>query len=109
MAQHTPIAPAADLDDGCISLVYTKGKASCATKLDLLDGFLKLDAGTHVKKPIFHVVKCAAFRLTPAAGDTSRAGIDGEEVPNGAMQAEIFQGVLNVFAAPPRATGDNIP
>jgi len=43
--------------------------------------------------------------LTPSAGDTSRAGLDGEEVPNGAMQAEIFQGALRIFAAPPHPAG----
>ena len=103
--ETTPIAPDAQLDDGAISLVYTKGKRGCATKLDLLDGFLKLDNAAHVHKASFHVVKCTAFRLTPATGDTSRAGIDGEEVSNGPVQAEAFKACLSVFAAPPLPTG----
>lgn len=103
--ETTPIAPDAELDDGAISLVYTKGKGGCGTKLDLLDGFLKLDSADHVHKASFHVVKCAAFRLTPAAGDTSRAGIDGEEVQNGPVQAEAFKACLAVFAAEASPTG----
>ncbi|KAH8065612.1 D-erythro-sphingosine kinase [Aureococcus anophagefferens] len=103
--ETTPIAPDAQLDDGAISLVYTKGKGGCGTKLDLLDGFLKLDSADHVHKASFHVVKCAAFRLTPAAGDTSRAGIDGEEVQNGPVQAEAFKACLAVFAAEASPTG----
>ena len=72
--ETTPIAPDAELDDGAISLVYTKGKGGCGTKLDLLDGFLKLDSADHVHKASFHVVKCAAFRLTPAAAGAGRGG-----------------------------------
>ena len=67
--------------------------------------FAALDNAAHVHKASFHVVKCAAFRLTPAAGDTSRAGIDGEEVQNGPVQAEAFKACLAVFAAEASPTG----
>ena len=44
-----------------------------------------------------------AWRLVPAADDDSRTGLDGEAVPSGAIQAEIFPGALRVFCAAPLA------
>ena len=38
-----------------------------------------------------------------AADDDSRTGLDGEAVPSGAIQAEIFPGALRVFCAAPLA------
>ncbi|KAJ1463387.1 hypothetical protein M885DRAFT_562 [Pelagophyceae sp. CCMP2097] len=65
--------PAAELDDGAFHLVYTCGPASLGNRVRLLDAFLKLDEAKHVESRFCNVVKCAAFRLEPLAGDTSRA------------------------------------
>ena len=69
--------------------------------MDLIDGFLKLDGGKHIHKRSFQSHRCRALRLVPAADDDSRTGLDGEAVPSGAIQAEIFPGALRVFCAAP--------
>jgi len=98
--ETTPIAPAAELDDGAFHLVYTCGPASLGNRVRLLDAFLKLDEAKHVESRFCNVVKCAAFRLEPLAGDTSRMGLDGEEVVNAAIQAEMCHAALTFCCSP---------
>jgi len=97
------MAPAAGLDDGAIHLVFTRLRPGFLARVDLIDGFLKLDGGKHIHKRSFQSHRCRALRLVPAADDDSRTGLDGEAVPSGAIQAEIFPGALRVFCAAPLA------
>lgn len=99
----THIAPEARLDDGAIHLIWTSGDTSMSTKMDLFDGFLKIEKGTHVDKPNFHVAKCKKIRLKPAQGDTSRISIDGEEVPNKPIVGTVVPRCLRVFVSPETA------
>ena len=101
--ETTPMAPAAGLDDGAIHLVFTRLRPGFLARVDLIDGFLKLDGGKHIHKRSFQSHRCRALRLVPAADDDSRTGLDGEAVPSGAIQAEIFPGALRVFCAAPLA------
>ena len=98
---NTPIAPRALPDDGALHLVWTAGDTSSASKLSLTSLLLNLDQGKHVDSPFVHVAKCRAFRLEPAANSTSRAAIDGEEIPNATIQASLRPSCLRVFASPP--------
>ena len=101
--ETTPMAPAAGLDDGAIHLVFTRLRPGFLARVDLIDGFLKLDGGKHIHKRSFQSHRCRALRLVPAADDDSRTGLDGEAVPSGAIQAKIFPGALRVFCAAPLA------
>lgn len=56
----TPLVPTARHDDGLLHLIWTAGSMTCATKVDLLDGFLKVDSGKHIDKPSIHVAACTA-------------------------------------------------
>ena len=105
--ETTPMAPHAGLDDGAMHLVYTRLRPGFLARVDLIDGFLKLDGGKHVHKRSFQSHRCRALRLEPAADDTSRTGLDGEEVVSGAIQAEVFPGALRVFCAAPLAAAQH--
>lgn len=56
----TPLVPTARHDDGLLHLIWTAGGTTCGTKLDLLDGFLKVDNGKHIDKPSIHIAACTA-------------------------------------------------
>lgn len=93
----TPLAPDARPNDGLVHLVFTCGSTSCGTRLDLLDGMLKVETGEHVDKELIHIVPCRAFRFEPSQNAPYRAAIDGEEIPNRTIEGTIVPGALRFY------------
>ena len=67
--ETTPMAPAAGLDDGAIHLVFTRLRPGFLARVDLIDGFLKLDGGKHIHKRSFQTT------AAPRAAARARGGL----------------------------------
>ena len=71
------------------------------TKLQLLDIFMKKDKWDFLDSPFLEYVRIKAFRLEPLANphqEESHMTIDGKQMPNGRVQAEILPGMANTLA-----------
>ncbi|XP_075158923.1 sphingosine kinase 1 [Haematobia irritans] len=99
LATDCLFAPDSKLNDGIIYLVIIRAGVS---KSQLIHFLLNLSSGTHLSEaPTQHiqVIPVSAFRIEPAK-DIEGGGImnvDGERVPYGNLQAEIFPGILKVM------------
>ena len=66
--ETTPMAPAAGLDDGAIHLVFTRLRPGFLARVDLIDGFLKLDGGKHIHKRSFQSHRCRGAAARAGGG-----------------------------------------
>lgn len=88
-------AKQSQLNDGVIWMVVIKGGIP---RTQLLSFLLGLSSGTHVPEGHSDYVKmipCTAFRIEPE-GNQGHLTVDGERVELGAIQGEVFDGMVNV-------------
>ncbi|XP_030380702.1 sphingosine kinase 1 [Scaptodrosophila lebanonensis] len=97
LASDCFFAPASKLNDGIIYLMVIRAGVS---RSQLLNFLLSLNDGSHLPEPddpFIRVVPVQAFRIVPS-GSQGIMTVDGELVDYGAIQAEIFPGMINVMA-----------
>lgn len=87
-------AKQSQLNDGVIWMVVIKGGIP---RTQLLSFLLGLSSGTHVPDESDYVkmIPCTAFRIEPE-GNQGHLTVDGERVELGAIQGEVFDGMVNV-------------
>lgn len=88
-------AKKSELNDGVIWLCVIKGGIS---RGQLLQFLLGLSSGTHIPETDHEHIKmipCTAFRIEPE-GSQGHIVVDGERVEYGAIQGEVFEGLVNV-------------
>ncbi|XP_026474605.1 sphingosine kinase 2-like [Ctenocephalides felis] len=99
--------PKSTLDDGIIWLIIIKGGVS---RQRLLAFLLGLSSGTHVdgknftnlnesgnaQDPYVSMTAVSAFRITPDDVSRGHVTVDGESVPCGPVQGEVFPGLVRI-------------
>ena len=100
-------SPESTFNDKCMHLLFIK---EGITKTQLLQLFTTTENGEHLNSPFVEYVKIKAFRLEPLPLNTRSSNketsnlndgvmmVDGERVPYGKIQAEIFPGLGNILA-----------
>ncbi len=88
-------SPHATFNDGHMHLMFVKAGA---TKIQLLKILTQPGDKHHLDNPLIEFVKIKAFRLEPIGilGEEGNNGVlmvDGEQVPYGKIQGEIFPGL----------------
>ncbi|XP_013099526.1 sphingosine kinase 2 [Stomoxys calcitrans] len=98
LAADCLFAPDSKLNDGIIYLVIIRAGVS---KSQLIHFLLNLSSGTHLTEaPTAHiqVIPVSAFRIEPTEEmEDGIMNVDGERVPYGNLQAEIFPGIIKVM------------
>ncbi|XP_073833410.1 sphingosine kinase 1 [Musca autumnalis] len=97
LASDCYFAPASKLNDGIIYLVIIRAGVS---KSQLAQFLLNLSSGTHLAEaPTSHmqVIPVTAFRIEPDLNEQGILTVDGEKVPYGTLQAEIFPGLIKTM------------
>ncbi|XP_058977879.1 sphingosine kinase 2 [Musca domestica] len=114
LASDCYFVPDSKLNDGIIYLVVIRAGVG---KSQLVQFLLNLSAGTHLAEaptPHMQVIPVSAFRIEPDLSESGILTVDGEKVPYGNLQAEIFPGLIKTMVpnvpSPPAAaaaTGNN--
>jgi sphingosine kinase len=115
IATDSHLAPSAQLSDGRVDLMLVRKIGRCA----LLNMFLDLETGEHLKNPHVEYFKASSFRLVPdkcldgcccccslfcgcccpaAQPEGGQCVVDGEEVVYTGMEAEVLPGRVNVLS-----------
>ncbi|XP_065363485.1 sphingosine kinase 2 [Calliphora vicina] len=96
LAADCLFAPDSKLNDGIIYLVIIRAGIG---RSQLMQFLLNLSSGTHLSEaPTTHiqVIPVTAFRIEPQE-EEGIITVDGERVGHGAIQAEIFPGLMKVM------------
>eukprot|EP00884_Botryococcus_braunii_P011795 jgi/Botrbrau1/20616/Bobra.113_1s0042.1 len=92
---NTPMAPEADLNTGCLDIIYTSNMGFGAA----MDVFTKIDTDV-TKSRCVHVAKASAFVLEPTSAETETAlVVDGEIVPFRRIHGQVHPGLCQVIVA----------
>ncbi|XP_061386795.1 sphingosine kinase 2 [Musca vetustissima] len=97
LASDCYFVPASKLNDGIIYLVIIRAGVS---KSQMVQFLLNLSSGTHLAEaPTSHmqVIPVTAFRIEPDLSEPGILTVDGERVPYGTLQAEIFPGLIKTM------------
>ena len=65
----------------------------------MLNAFLKLKTGEHIKDDVCEVFDCIAYRLEPLK-DGSYNNLDGEKIESGPIQGCVLPCAIQFFAGP---------
>jgi len=107
-------APRAEFDDGFIDLITSRDALAKVSKLTMIKLFDQMNTGNYVNHSGIEYLKTKAFIFEPGTEVNSkklsvRKGfltIDGENAEYTLTAVECFQGLANVFCAPPRTNLD---
>lgn len=92
-------APYASHKDGVIDLVYTMS----ASRMEVMSIWINAGSVPHVHNKNFCFQKCKAFKLVPLEAEqfgSSIIDVDGEDYGHGAVEGEVFAGLMRVYTPP---------
>ncbi|KAL0029421.1 hypothetical protein WJX77_006321 [Trebouxia sp. C0004] len=88
------LAPDAEMDSGCLDLIYT----GLAGKLEGLQMMTKVETGSHMSMNLVHCKKVCALVLQPISTGTWLV-LDGETIPYERVYAEVHKSLCRVIVA----------